>query len=90
MKTWLDLGGAFVAGLLVYTIVSAFIDLPRLVFPGIAALFIVVPTTFFLLYELWHMIKQRKWYWLMASVVLAPFTTVAYYLVVHRKMLVSA
>ena len=54
--------------------------------PGYANL-MGIPGTLFFFYILWSMLRDRHWYWLMASIFCAPVTLVVFYVRVVRPRL---
>jgi hypothetical protein len=91
MKAFLDVGA--ISWVVFLTIMAALwiLELPEV--PGTWGTLIhhynplAIPAAFFGFYILWHMLRTGKWGWLLASVVLAPFTCLVYYWRVVRIQL---
>lgn len=91
MKVFLDIGATLIVVILIYTIAAWFVAVPNVgaTFQQFPGGLVAVPIAFFVFFEWGHMIKQRHWYWLLSSLVLAPLNIIAYYFAVHRKQLVA-
>lgn len=89
MRTFLDAGCALIVALTAYGVAAMFAALPDIgpYTGGLPGGLLVFPVVAFLVASFWHMIKQRRWYWLMLSVLLGQFALVPYYLSEMRRQL---
>ncbi|HEX4871377.1 MAG TPA: hypothetical protein VFV27_03605 [Nevskiaceae bacterium] len=89
MKNMLDAGAALWALALVLAFVMVVAGAPALDLHGLPWGLLAFPLGAFSVVCLWHMIKNRRWYWFMGSLIAAPASCLVYYCAFMRKELDS-